>query len=200
MIAKKLIGITGGIGSGKTAAARIIAQMGYPVYNSDNRAKEIVNDNPELKEKIKSVLGENAYDEQGNYNRRWVAEQIFNDDEKRLTLNAIIHPAVKLDFEHWAESQVSRLIFKETALLFELGLDKNCNATLLITADEEMRIQRTMERDGKTEAEVLTIIKKQMPEEEKRQKADFVIENNDDLEKLTQDVRQILHQIFQKFF
>lgn len=139
-----IIGLTGGIGSGKTTVAGLIKKMGYPVYNSDIRAKEIVNDNAELKAKIITLLGENAYDEKGNYNRKWVAEQIFNDDEKRLSLNAIVHPAVKLDFAKWVAEQENNLVFKETALLFELGLDKNCDATILVTADEEIRIQRVM--------------------------------------------------------
>lgn len=189
--AKLLIGLTGGIGSGKTSVAKIIEAQGFPVYNSDIRAKEIVNDNSELKTNIIALLGKNAYDEQGNYNRKWVAEQIFNDDEKRLALNALIHPAVKQDFEQWKLAQTSDLIFKETALLFEVGLDKNCDASLLITADENVRIKRVMERDNKTKDEVLAIIKKQMSEEEKRRKADFVIENNDSweiLERLTQEM------------
>lgn len=192
---KKLIGLTGGIGSGKTSVAKIIEGQGFPVYYSDIRAKEIVNDNPELKAKIIALLGENAYDEQGNYYRKWVAEQIFNNDEKRLALNALIHPAVKQDFEHWVENQSSKLIFKETALLFELGLDKNCDASVLVTASQEIRIKRVMERDGKTREEVLAIIKKQMPEEEKRQKADFVIENDGDLVDLEEKVADLLKKL-----
>lgn len=188
----KLIGLTGGIGSGKTSVARFIEKIGYPVYNSDIRAKEIVNDNAELKAKIIALLGEKAYDEQGNYCRKWVAEQIFNDDTKRLALNNIIHPAVKQDFENWKKNQNSKLIFKETALLFEAGLDKNCDAIILITADENIRIKRVMERDKKNEEEVLAIIRKQMSEEEKRQKSDFVIENNGDLEILEEKTKEIL--------
>lgn len=190
-----IIGLTGGIGSGKTAVAGLIKKMGYPVYNSDIRAKEIVNDNAELKAKIITLLGENAYDEKGNYNRKWVAEQIFNDDEKRLALNAIIHPAVKLDFEKWVAEQENDLVFKETALLFELGLDKNCDATILVTADEEIRIQRVMQRDEKSRAEVLSIIKKQMPEEEKRQKADFIIENNERIEELKEKIELFFNKL-----
>lgn len=191
-LSTKLIGLTGGIGSGKTSVAKIIEEQGFPVYNSDIRAKEIVNDNAELKAEIIALLGENAYDEQGNYHRKWVAEQIFNDDAKRLALNNIIHPAVKQDFENWKKKQTSKLIFKETALLFEVGLDKNCDASVLVTASEKIRIKRVMERDNKTKDEVLTIIKKQMPEEEKSQKADFVIENNTDWEALTQKTKEIL--------
>lgn len=190
--ANSLIGLTGGIGSGKTSVAKIIEEQGFPVYNSDIRAKEIVNDNAELKAKIITLLGENSYDEQGNYHRKWVAEQIFNDDAKRLALNNIIHPAVKQDFENWKKKQTSKLIFKETALLFEVGLDKNCDASVLVTASQEIRIKRVMERDNKTKDEVLAIINKQMPEEEKRQKADFVIENNGDLAELTQKTKRIL--------
>lgn len=197
--AKNLICLTGGIGSGKTSVAKIIEAQGFPVYYSDIRAKEIVNDNAELKAKIIALLGENAYDEQRNYHRKWVAEQIFNNDEKRLALNALIHPAVKQDFEHWVENQTAKLIFKETALLFELGLDKNCDASVLVTASQEIRIKRVMERDGKTREEVLAIINKQMPEEEKRQKADFVIENDGDLVELTQKTKECIREINLKF-
>lgn len=192
----KLIGITGGIGSGKTAVAKIIENSGYPVYYSDDRAKDIVNDNAKLKTEISKLLGENAYDEKGNYNRKWVAQQIFNDDEKRLALNALIHPAVRLDFENWRYNQTSNWIFKETALLFELGLDKDCDTTILVTADEETRIRRVMMRDNKTREEVWKIIQKQMPEEEKRQKADFIIENHSDISQLEEQVRTLLNEHF----
>ncbi|MGC4128086.1 MAG: dephospho-CoA kinase [Bergeyella sp.] len=181
----KIIGITGGIGSGKTTVAKIIEEMGFPVYYSDDEAKNIVNKDWVLKEKIKELLGENAYDENGFYNRKYVAEKVFNNDELLKKLNSLIHPAVKNDFENWVENQNSEFVFKETALLFELKLNESCYKSVLVTADDNIRIKRVMDRDGKTYCEVEKIMEKQMPEKDKIKLADFVIDNNS----TTEDVR-----------
>lgn len=191
----KLIGLTGGIGSGKTEVAKMIETKGYPVYYSDVRAKEIVNEKAEIKVGIIQLLGEEAYDEKGQYNRKWVAQQVFNNSELLLKLNAIIHPVVKQDFEYWKNTQNTDFIFKETALLFELGLDKSCFKSILVTAENQIRIKRVMDRDGKTYREVEAIIQKQMPEKEKRQRADFVIDNNGSWEDLEKQIEEILSQI-----
>ena len=181
---KKIIGLTGGIGSGKTTVARFIEEMGFPVYYSDDRAKEIVNDDEVLKNKIKELLGEEAYDENGFYNRKYVSEIVFNNDETRLKLNALIHPAVKIDFENWVYKQQAEFIFKETALLFELNLNESCYKSVLVTADDNIRIKRVMDRDQKTYREIEAIIDKQMPEKDKIKRADFVIYNNDGIGEL----------------
>lgn len=181
---KKIIGLTGGIGSGKTTVAKFIEEMGFPVYYSDDRAKEIVNDDEVLKNNIKELLGEEAYDENGFYNKKYVSEIVFNNDEKRLQLNALIHPAVKIDFENWVASQKTEFIFKETALLFELKLNESCYKSVLVTADDNIRIKRVMDRDQKTYREIEAIIDKQMPEKDKIKRADFVIYNNDGIDEL----------------
>ena len=126
---RKIIGITGGIGSGKTTVSQIITSKGFPVYNSDNRAKEIVNDNQDIQQKIIYLLGEKAY-ENGVYNRSFVANCVFNNNELLQKLNEIIHPAVRQDFLDFMDRQNSQFIFKETAILFELGLDKDCDVLL----------------------------------------------------------------------
>lgn len=190
----KVIGLTGGVGSGKTTAARLIEKFGYPVYYSDIRAKEIVYDDI-LKQKIINLLGENAYDSQGNYNRKWVANQVFNDKDLLQKLNALIHPVVKEDFEKWIAQQKTRFVFKETALLFELNLDQNCYKSILVIAEDNLRIKRVMDRDNKTYQEVQLIIQKQMPEKEKAQRADFVIYNNASLEELKKQIAQVLKEI-----
>ena len=182
--AKKIIGLTGGIGSGKTTVAKFIEEMGFPVYFSDDRAKEIVNDDEALKNKIKELLGEEAYDENGFYNRKYVSGIVFNDDEMRLQLNALIHPAVKIDFENWVENQNSEFVFKETALLFELKLNESCYKSVLVTADDNIRIKRVMDRDQKTYREIEAVIDKQMPEKDKIKRADFVIFNNEGIDEL----------------
>jgi len=182
--AKKNIGLTGGIGSGKTTVAKFIEEMGFPVYFSDDRAKDIVNDDEVLKNKIKELLGEEAYDENGFYNRKYVSGIVFNDDEMRLQLNALIHPAVKIDFENWVENQNSEFVFKETALLFELKLNESCYKSVLVTADDNIRIKRVMDRDQKTYREIEAVIDKQMPEKDKIKRADFVIFNNEGIDEL----------------
>ncbi|MBP6377851.1 MAG: dephospho-CoA kinase [Kaistella sp.] len=189
---KKIIGLTGGIGSGKTTVAGFIEELGFPVYYSDVRAKEIVNDNENLKNEISKLLGENAYDESGRYNRKYVADLVFNNDELLKQLNGLIHPAVKLDFENWVANQKTEFVFKETALLFELKLNESCYKSLLVTADDNIRIKRVMDRDGKTYREVVAVMTKQMPEKDKVKKADFVIYNNSSLEDLKTETEKIL--------
>ena len=191
----KIIGITGGIGSGKSTVSKFIEEAGFSVYYSDVRAKTIVNDDAELQKKIKELLGENSYDENGFYNRRYVGEIIFKDDQLRLQLNALIHPAVKISFENWISEQKTPFIFKETALLFELKLNESCYKSILVTADDNIRIKRVMDRDGKTYREVEAVMNKQMPEKDKIKIADFVIFNNDGLEELKIKTNQFINEL-----
>lgn len=192
---KKVIGLTGGIGSGKTTAAKFIEQMGFPVYYSDDRAKEIVNDDEELKLKIKALLSKDSYDEKGFYDRKVVAKLVFTNEQLLLGLNALIHPAVKIDFEKWIERQNTAFIFKETALLFELELNESCYKSVLVTADEPLRIKRVMDRDGKTYRQIEAIIDKQMPEKDKVKLADFVIYNNSDVAELKTETEKMLMKL-----
>jgi dephospho-CoA kinase len=192
---KKIIGITGGIGSGKTTVSHFITELGYPVYNSDFWAKELVNIDASLKIQIKKLLGNQAYDEDGDYNRKWVAEKVFANQNLLLQLNQIIHPAVAEHFTQWTAQQNSEVLFKETALLFELNLDKTCYKSILVTADDDIRIQRVMDRDLKTYTEVEAILKKQMPENEKRLRADYIIENNGNLQNLELKTKEILNKL-----
>ena len=191
----KIIGITGGIGSGKSTVSKFIEEAGFSVYYSDVRAKTIVNDDAELQKKIKELLGENSYDENGFYNRRYVGEIIFKDDQLRLQLNALIHPTVKINFENWISEQKTPFIFKETALLFELKLNESCYKSILVTADDNIRIKRVMDRDGKTYREVEAVMNKQMPEKDKIKIADFVIFNNDGLEELKIKTNQFINEL-----
>lgn len=191
----KIIGITGGIGSGKSTVSKLIEEAGYPVYYSDIRAKSIVNDNAQLQQQIKQLLGEKSYDENGLYDRKYVADIVFEDEEILLKLNSLIHPAVKIDFENWVALQTTDFVFKETALLFELKLNESCYKSLLVTADDNCRLKRVMDRDNKTYREVETIMLRQMPEKDKVKIADFVIFNNDDLEDLEKETKKILAEI-----
>lgn len=191
----KIIGLTGGIGSGKTTVAKFIEDCGFPVYYSDDRAKDIVNDNEDLKVRIKELLGSDSYDKNGLYNRKFVAEQVFNNKDLLQSLNEIIHPAVRLDFEDWVKKQTKYLIFKETALLFELQLNKQCYRSILVTAEDNIRIKRVMDRDGKTYREVQSVMEKQMPEKEKIKLADCIIYNNTNLDDLKDQTEKTIFDI-----
>ena len=191
----KIIGITGGIGSGKSTVSKLIEEAGYPVYYSDIRAKTIVNDHAQLQQQIKQLLGEQSYDENGLYDRKYVADIVFEDETILLKLNSLIHPAVKIDFENWVDQQTTPFVFKETALLFELKLNESCYQSLLVTAEDNCRLKRVMDRDNKTYREVETIMLRQMPEKDKVKMADFVIYNNDGLEELEAETKKILAEI-----
>ena len=192
---KKIIGITGGIGSGKSTVSQFIKELGFPVYDSDFWAKELVNVDENLKSRVIELLGEESYDENGKYNRKFVAEKVFENQELLLKLNQIIHPAVKIHFENWVNAQNAEFVFKETALLFELKLNESCYQSILVTADENIRIKRVMDRDGRTYREVKEIIDKQMPEVDKVKLADFVIQNNTDLESLKEFTQQVIDEL-----
>jgi len=191
----KIIGLTGGIGSGKSTVAKFIEEMGFPVYYSDVRAKEIVNDDELLKKGIIELLGEKAYDENGFYDRKYVAEIVFNDEELLQKLNGMIHPAVKYDFEKWVGNETTEFVFKETALLFELKLNESCFKSVLVTADDNLRLKRVMDRDGKTYREVENVMNKQMPEKDKIKISDFVIFNNDGMDELQAETENVISQI-----
>lgn len=193
--APKVIGLTGGIGSGKTTVAHFIEEFGFPVYYSDDRAKDIVNDSEDLKIKIKELLGEESYDENGLYDRKFVADKVFNNKDLLQQLNEIIHPAVRVDFENWVGQQTKYLVFKETALLFELKLNRQCYKSLLVTAEDNIRIKRVMDRDNKTYREVEAVMEKQMPEKDKIKMADCIIYNNTNLEDLKEQTEKVIFTI-----
>lgn len=193
--APKIIGLTGGIGSGKTTVARFIEEFGFPVYYSDDRAKAIVNESEDLKIKIKELLGEESYDENGLYDRKFVADKVFNNKDLLQQLNEIIHPAVRIDFEDWVKKQSKYLVFKETALLFELKLNRQCYKSLLVTAEDNIRAKRVMDRDNKTYREVEAVMEKQMPERDKIKMADCIIYNNTNLEELKEQTEKVIFSI-----
>ncbi len=191
----KVIGLTGGIGSGKSTVAKFIEDCGFPVYYSDVRAKTIVNDHDDLRFRIKDLLGNESYDEKGLYNRKFVGEKVFNNDELLQQLNAIIHPAVRNDFEQWLAQQTKYLVFKETALLFELKLHLQCYKSLLVTAEDNIRIKRVMDRDSKTYREVESVMDNQMPEKDKIKMADYIIYNNTNLDDLQEQTEKVIFEI-----
>lgn len=172
----KIIGLTGGIGSGKTTIASYFKAKGIPVYIADNHAREIM-ESPEIILDIKQVFG-NAVFENETLNRQKLADIVFDNPEKLKLLNAIIHPAVKNDFNQWILNHKSAaFIVYESAILFESGSFKNCDLIINVFAPIETRIQRVMERDKISRKAVLKRIKRQWTDEQRSEKSDFNIEN-----------------------
>lgn len=190
----KIIGLTGGIGSGKSTAAKYFEELGFPVYNSDLSARRIQNENEIVIQKIKKVFGENAYNENG-LNRLFIAAESFQNKEKLSQLNAIVHPAVFEDFNAWIASQKSPYIIKEAAILIESGSYKDCDLIIAVVANQEIRITRTIERDQLTREQILTRINNQLTDEERMTYADFIIDNSQDLSYLYQQVERIVNKI-----
>ena len=192
-----LIGVTGGIGSGKTSFAKCLQALGQQVYNSDTEAKNLVY-LPEIKNQIIDLLGSEAY-VNDEYQRAFVGQKVFGDAGLLQQLNAIIHPAVAKHFEDWkAQHQSQKFLFKETALLFELGLNLKMDYSLLVTASQNIREARVKARDGHSAEAIAQIMARQMPEEEKIKLADFVIYNETslpDLQDKAQNFLQQLHEI-----
>ncbi|WP_312355778.1 dephospho-CoA kinase [Empedobacter sp.] len=187
-------GITGGIGSGKSTAAKFFEELGIPVYNSDTRAKTIQNENSEVKVKIIAAFGEEAYNENG-LNKPYLSKQVFQNNEKLKLLNSIVHPAVFQDFEDWKKAQKSDIVMKEAAILIESGSYKDCDVVISVVVDIETRIARTIERDDLSREEILARINNQISDEERIAKSDFIIDNNGDLAHLKNEVEQTFIKI-----
>lgn len=173
----KTIGITGGIGSGKSMVAKVLQLMGYPVYSSDQRAKEIMQEDQVLIAGLKELFGEEAYLD-SNLNRPYIAAQIFKDSSRRTAMNNLVHPAVRKDFQNWVSRQKTPLLFQESALLFETGNYRSFDAVILVSAPEKVRMERVKERDQLTDEQVQSRFNAQMPEEEKMKLTDLVIQND----------------------
>lgn len=180
-----IIGLTGGIGSGKSTVARLLQIMGCAVFNSDIAAREVYF-YPEVKPKVVALLGNEAYLSETSINKSYISAKIFSDKALLQQLNSIIHPAVINDFKQFARQSSASLIVKETALLFELGMEKEMDRTILIASEDELRIKRVMQRDGLSRNEVLKKINSQFPQQEKIKKATFVIYNNEEELLITQ--------------
>jgi len=171
------IGITGGIGSGKTFLTKLFKALGVPVYNADEEAKRLMNSDARIKKQLIELFGAATYKD-GKLDRTFLAAIVFSDKEKLELLNSIVHPIVIQEAKDWAERQTSRYSLKEAALLFESGSYKELDYTILVTAPMDVRIQRVIKRDGVTEQQVRERISKQLSDEEKLLLADFVIVND----------------------
>lgn len=171
-----VVGLTGGIGSGKTTIARMFQDLGIPVYISDIEAQKIIETDPVVKRRIIKEFGELAYID-GKYNRRYIADIVFNDKHKLQNLNNIVHPALALHFQRWKDMQKSLYIIKEAAILFESGAYKQCDYIITVTAPEQERIRRVVERDQVTEKLVRERMRNQWTDEERIKLSDEVVDN-----------------------
>jgi dephospho-CoA kinase len=191
------VGITGGIGSGKTMVCRILETMGYPVFYSDNEAKRIMSHHPQVRDFLIQHVGEEAFGTEG-LNRALLAEKLFSNPQLLSQVNELVHPLVRQAFDEFAAAHAERaLVFNEAAILFETGAYKRFDAVVLITADEEIRIQRVMKRDQLTELEVRNRMKRQWSDNEKMNLTNFVIENNEHTPLLIQ-VEQVIAKILNR--
>lgn len=175
------VGITGNIGSGKSTLVRIFALLGVPVYDADSRAKAVMVEDQILVSQIKNLLGANAYNSQGGLNRQEISQHVFNNAQLLQQLNALVHPALFNDFDKWVLKQDAPYILKEAALLIESESYKNLDTLIVVLADEEIRLKRSMARDRVEQDAILARMRNQLPQEEKAKFAQFIIHNNDDL-------------------
>lgn len=187
------IGITGGIGSGKSTVCALLKEQGVAVYDSDAEAKRLMSESETLRSALIDAFGEECYNGEG-LNRAYLASKVFGDDEALARLNAIVHPAVKDDFRAWAERQQGAYVVLESAILFESGFDAEVDTTLAVMAPLEERVRRAMERDGVTREQILDRISHQLSDDELHSRAKRTIVNlvRDYLES---DVEQ-LHKMY----
>lgn len=175
----KKIGITGGIGSGKSTICKIFEVLGIPVYYADEAAKRLMQHDHLLRTSIREHFGHEVYDSSGNLNRAFLAKMVFNDKEKLTLLNSLVHPATIKDAEQWAEKQQAPYIIKEAALMFESEAFHYVDKVIGVYAPQPLRIKRTMDRDHISRTEVLKRMQNQMDEDTKMKMCDYVIYNDE---------------------
>ena len=175
------IGITGGIGSGKSTVAAIFRSLGIPVYDADSHAKALMTTDGILKDLIQKEFGTLSFTEKGHLNRQYLAKEVFPNPEKLKRLNQLVHPRVAEDYVDWVNTKSSgsvSYVIKEAALLYDSGSDQMLDQVVVVTAPEELRKQRIRERDRRSDFEIEEIMKRQMPQEEMAEKADHVVIND----------------------
>ena len=173
----KKIGLTGGIGVGKTYVSKIFKQMGIPIFNADEHAKKCMVEDANLKAAVQIAFGENMYLE-GVLQKEALAKIVFNNSEDLAKLNALVHPLVKQKFEDWSTLQSTSMVIKEAAILFESDAHLGLDAVVCVSAPEKLRIERVQKRDGSSVEQIESRMSKQMPQAEKEELADFLIVND----------------------
>lgn len=173
-----LVGISGGIGAGKSIISKIFGALDVPTYDADSRAKELMTESESLKSAIAVLFGDESYLE-GELNRKHIASKAFYDPKLLNQLNLLVHPAVQEDFVKWVETQEAPYVLKEAALLFESGSHKSLDKVILVTAPESVRVSRVLNRDNhRSEKDVKVIISRQMSDQDKEKLADIIISND----------------------
>ena len=174
----KTVGLTGGIGSGKTTVAKMFQELGVPLYIADDRAKQLMNTSKVIKKKLISLFGEEAYTN-SQLNRPFLASKIFENAALLKQMNAIVHPKVGADFLRWKKKQSAPYVLKEAAIIFENNMASQYDFIITVVADLEIRIARVLKRDGTTKDKVLAIVSNQLTDSEKAEQSHFVITNHD---------------------
>ena len=188
-----VVGLTGGIGSGKSTVAKLFLQLGIPVYNSDDVAKELMNNSNSLQAKIIELLGNDAI-YGGQINRSFIAEKVFGNKKMLENLNAIVHPEVKKHFSKWLKNQNSKYVIKESALIFENNMQNQFDFIIVVLSETTERIKRIIERDGRSLNQIKAIIEKQTSDDVRCAHADYII-HNQTTDGLKAQVENINHQI-----
>lgn len=186
------IGLSGGIGSGKSTVAGILAKMGYPVFYSDHEAKRLYDENPVLQKQLVDLFGPAIYRD-GQLNKAFLSQQLFSNAELKAQVTALVHPLVRKAFEVWAQQQASDLVFNEAAILFETGAYKDFDATVLVTAPIETRIERVQKRDLISREAVLQRIANQWPDSKKMNLTTYIITN--DGQPLLQQIEDVISKL-----
>ncbi len=183
------VGLTGGIGSGKSKVAEFLCDRGVAIYDSDSRAKELMAGNEALRDALIAEFGQECYTAEG-LNRAWLAQRVFNNEAELAKLNAIVHPAVMRDFAEWAEAQEGNYVVLESAILLEAGLESHVDVVVAVMAPKELRLERAMLRDGASREQIEERMRNQMSDEQRTDRAKYAIVNID-LEELEEDVEQL---------
>ena len=175
------VGITGGIGSGKSLVCKIFHSLGISVYDADSHAKELMTTDGILVSEIKKEFGVLSYNADGSLNRAYLGNTVFNDSARLKTLNSLVHPRVGINYQQWVDKQIDQpYVLKEAALLFEANSHQSLDKVIVVHANEALRLQRVLKRDQhRTAQQVLSIMSNQMPEEEKLKRADFIVRNDE---------------------
>ena len=192
------LAITGNMGSGKTTICEILISQGIPVYFSDIRAKELMNQDKSLVKQIQKLFGKESY-RSGLLNRKWIAEIVFKDSKALNELNNLVHPVVHQDYLKWVNQQSKDIVAYESAIVFEHGREGKFDAVILVSCPERLRLDRIRKRDGFTEEEIQLRTRFQWPDEKKRKVSDYIIENINFLQ-AEQQVKTVLSLIRKKFF
>ena len=173
-----ILGVTGGIGSGKSVVSYLLRLMGVPVYDCDREAKRLMCESVDIREALIKVAGAEVYDAAGRLNRAYLASFMFGDAKRVAMVNGIVHPVVRADFKAWAGQARKAVVAVESAILFEAGMDAYVDAVWLVHAEEDIRLQRAMRRDGACEKAVRSRMQNQLTEQEYVERADAVICND----------------------